>query len=82
MQVHKRVTVLLRDRMWVRFLLEEIKYFIFNFFRSVDVAKRGVGFRNAYRIRWKMESELSKTPFETSPLIHAEYSVNTDSVTE
>ena len=44
-----------RDRFWVRFPLEEMKYFIFSFLYSGVEAKAGVEFchstRNASRIR-------------------------------
>ena len=47
-----------RDRLWIRFPNEEMKYFIFSFRRSDNEAERGVEFRhstrNASRIRWKV----------------------------
>ena len=38
-----------RDRLWVRFLLEEMKYFIFSFLRSSVEVKRGVEFHHSTR---------------------------------
>ena len=55
-----------RNRLWVRFPLDEMKHlfkFIFSFLRSGVEAKRGIEFRhstrNAPRIRRKMVNEVS-----------------------
>ena len=50
-----------RDRLWVRFPLEEIKYLILSYPRFGNGAKRGVEMcystRNASTIQWKMWTE-------------------------
>ena len=46
---HKCVTVSKRDRLWFRFLLEEIKYLICLFRCSCVEAKRGVELRHSTR---------------------------------
>ena len=54
-----------RDRFYVRFPPEEMRYFIFSFLPSGDETKRGVvlrhSTRNASRIQRKMGSGVSKT---------------------
>ena len=37
------------ERLWIRFLLEETKYFIFSFPRSDNKAKYGMEFRHSKR---------------------------------
>ena len=57
-----------RDRLWVRYSLNEVNIPYFNFTRSANQAKHAVEFhstRNALRIQKKMgnESVLSKTEY-------------------
>ena len=42
-----------RDRLWVRFPPEEIKYLIFSFLCSDVEAKRGVEIKNGYSVKIK-----------------------------